>query len=545
VTRSGAVAVSSGILLSRITGLLREAVVRGRLGLGVAGDAYTAALRIPNLLQNLLGEGVLSGSFIPVYSGIVDDDPEEAGRLAGAVASFLVLVATPVVVLGVVFAEPITRALQFGRAAESTELTVDLVRIMTPGIGVLVLSAWSLGVLNSHRRFFLAYAAPMIWNIAQISVVIAAGTGIIDRDVAIRVAWAVTAGAILQFVVQIPAVRRVNPHIRPNLSFGRATFRDFIRRLGPVILGRGSAQISAFVDLILAALLTLGALGALGAAQVLYLLPISVFAMSVAAAELPELSRQNDSETIHARLGDGLIRIGFFVTFTTIVYLLAGQRVIAAVYTLIPGSSFDGNDLVVIAVVLGAYSLGLIAVSTSRLVQNAFYALGDPATPARAAIYRFIVAAVVAVLMMFQFDQLFVYDGIVTGFDRLLVPLDPLPQAIRENLNAPNRLGAVGLGLGAAAGAWLEFAILRKALLYKLGWSSLTAGRWHCLLMPTGGASLVLLILMPLTQWAPIGLDLVLAAGPAGCIYVLLAAKSGVPDAQRWVATLTRSARQP
>ena len=174
--RGGAIAVSTGILLSRITGLLREAVVRGRLGLGIAGDAYTAALRIPNLLQNLLGEGVLSGSFIPVYSGIVDEDPEEAGRLAGAVATFLVLVAAPIVALGVLFAEPITRALLFGRAPENTELTVDLVRIMTPGIGVLVLSAWSLGVLNSHRQFFLAYAAPMIWNLTQISVVIAAGT---------------------------------------------------------------------------------------------------------------------------------------------------------------------------------------------------------------------------------------------------------------------------------------------------------------------------------------------------------------------------------
>jgi len=542
--RHSASAVSSGIILSRLTGLVREAVVRGRLGLGVAGDAYTAALRIPNLLQNLLGEGVLSGSFIPVYSGIVDEDPEEAGRLAGAVASFLVLVAMPVVTVGVVFAEPITRALQFGRAPESTDLTVDLVRIMTPGIGVLVLSAWSLGVLNSHRQFFLAYAAPALWNLTQIAVVLAAGTGVIGRDIAVRVAWAVTVGAVLQFVVQLPAVHRANPYIRPNLSFGQDAFKDFVRRLGPVVVGRGSAQISAFVDLILAALLTVGALGALGAAQVLYLLPISVFAMSVAAAELPELSRQNDQQYIHSRLGDGLIRIAFFVTFTTIVYLIAGQRVIATVYTLVPGTTFDDDDLLVIALVLGAYSLGLIAVSTSRLVQNAFYAIGDTRTPARAAIYRFFWAAVVAVLVMFQLDQLFVYDGVITGLDRLLAPLDPLPQLVRENINAPSRLGAVGLGVGAAAGAWLELILLRRALMDEFGWKSLTAGRWRCLGIPAAGTTLSLLILMPVTQWAPPGLDLVLAVGPAGCVYVLLASRAGVPEAQNMVAKARTAVRR-
>ncbi len=533
--------MSAGILLSRVAGLAREAVVRGRLGLGVASSAYTAALRIPNLLQNLLGEGVLSGSFIPVYSGLVDDEPEAAGRLAGAVATFLVLVTGVLVTLGVVFARPITSVLQFGVGDEAFELTVDLVRIMTPGIGLLVLSAWSLGVLNSHRQFFLAYAAPVVWNLTQIAVVVAAGSGIVERDVAIRVAWAVTVGAALQFLIQVPAVRRANPHIRANLSFSTPPFRRFVARLGPVVVGRGSAQISAFVDLILAGLLTITALGALGAAQVLYLLPISLFAMSVAAAELPELSRDHDAEWLQDRLAAGLIRIGFFVTFTTIVYLFAGHRVVATVYTLLPRSSFDADDILVVTLILGAYTLGLVAVSTSRLIQNVFYALGDAATPARAAVYRFSIAAVVAVVLMFQFEQLFVYDQTITGFDRLLAPMAPLSEAVRSATDVPLRLGPVGLAIGAATGAWVEFFLLRRELTDRLGKASLTAGAWRSLVLPSAVGGLVLLLALPVTRWAPTGLDLVLSAGPAGVAYVFIAHRNGIPEATRWVTILQRS----
>jgi putative peptidoglycan lipid II flippase len=536
----GAVAVSGGILLSRIAGLLREAVVRGRLGLGVAGSAYSAALRVPNLLQNLLGEGVLSGSFIPVYSAMVDEDPKAGGRLAGAVASFLFLVTTGLVVLGVVFADAIGSVLLVGVGDETTDLAVELIRIMTPGVGLLVLSAWSLGVLNSHRKFFLAYASPVLWNATQIIVVSAAAVGVVDRDVAVRVAWAVTVGAGLQFLVQLPAVRRANAYIRPNLEFGTPAFHDFLRRLGPVILGRGSAQISAFVDLVLAGLLAISAIGALAAAQVLYLLPISLFAMSVAAAELPELSRENDHLALERRLSSGLIRIGFFVSFTSVVYLFAGTRVVAAVYSIVPRSTFGSDDIFVVALVLGGYTLGLMAVATSRLIQNVFYALGDTATPAGAAIYRFSISAVVAIAVMFQFEQLFVYDGVITGFDRLLAPLQPLSQSIRDSSNAPLRLGAVGLALGAAIGAWTEFWLLRRRLIERLGRRSLTNGNWKSLVLPTAVSGLLLLLLLPVTRWAPAGVDLMLSAGPAGILYIWVSHRQGIEEATKMVRFFSR-----
>ena len=158
-----------------------------------------------------------------------------------------------------------------------------------------MLSAWCLGILNSHRRFFLSYVAPVLWNAAQIA---ARGrcrrcwsTTPSDETFATALAWGVLVGGVLQLLVQLPAVRQAAGRIRLSLDAGRATVRDVWRRFVAGLLGRGVVQLVAYVDLVLASLLAVGAVAAFTYAQVLYVLPISLFGMSVAAAELPELSR--------------------------------------------------------------------------------------------------------------------------------------------------------------------------------------------------------------------------------------------------------------
>lgn len=529
---TGSVAVSAGILLSRLVGLVREIVVRRSYGVSAIGDAYTAALRIPNLLQNLLGEGVLSASFIPVYSEMVDDDPRKAGRLASTMFVFLVAVCAPVVTLLVVFARPLTELFLVGNTnGETIEVATRLTQIMAPGIGVLVLSAWSLGVLNSHRRFFLPYAAPVVWSLAQILVVFGPDTDTV-RSLAVRVAWASTLGAVLQFVIQLPSVRAANPHITGAVDFASSEFRSVLRRLGAVIVGRGSAQLSAFIDLFLAGFLAAGALSALGTAQVFYLLPISLFAMSVSAAELPELSRlSSQPDEVADRLASGLQTIGFFMVFTTITFVLAGRRLVDAAFGVIPGDTFEPDSLLLIALVLAAYSVGLIAIGASRLMQNTFYALGDAATPAQIAVVRYGISALFGLFLMLEFDRLFVYDGSITGLNQLLAPLEPLPEAIRERTDLPLRLGAAGLALGAAFGAWFEFTALRQKLLETLGSGSLTMGRWRALVLPSLVATLWMLVLLPLTQGWNVVLSTLVAVGPAGAIYTIIAARNGVAPA--------------
>src|SRR5256885_14036331 len=166
----GALAVGTGILLSRIAGVVREIAIAHYLGISRAADAFRAALRIPNLLQNLLGEGVLSASFIPVYARLLAEGKErEANQVARTVATLLVLTASVITLLGIVFTRQVLELLAPGFHGEVRELTVRLVRVLFPGTALLVLSAWCLGVLNSHRRFFLSYASPVLWNGALIA----------------------------------------------------------------------------------------------------------------------------------------------------------------------------------------------------------------------------------------------------------------------------------------------------------------------------------------------------------------------------------------
>src|SRR6266478_6588849 len=154
--RSGsAVFVALGILCSRLAGLVRLRVFAYYFGLqSDAADAFNAAFRIPNFLQNLFGEGALSASFIPVYASLVArGERKDADRVAGAVGALLALVVAVIVLAGV-FATPfLIDAIAPGFTGEKRALTIQIVRVLFPGAGLLVLSAWCLGILNSHYRF--------------------------------------------------------------------------------------------------------------------------------------------------------------------------------------------------------------------------------------------------------------------------------------------------------------------------------------------------------------------------------------------------------
>ena len=456
-------AVGTGILLSRVAGLLREKLLAYHLGTGLGAEAFRAALRIPNLLQNLLGDGVLSGAFVPTYARMVRDGREEdAGRLAGAVASLLVLVTGLLVVVGVVFAGPITRVLTpgFPVGSAKAELTVTLVRIITPSLGFLVLSAWSLGVLNAHRRFFRAYVAPVLWNATIIVFLsVAATLGGTELDLARAVALGALVGAVLQFLSQLPAVLRSVPTLRMRLGRSVPGLREVVRASGGVIAGRGIVQLSAYLDLVVASLLAAGAVAALGYAQVLYLLPVSLFGMSVAAAALPDvaLARPHERVRLVAEVERGMARVATFVVPTIAIYLVLGEQVVTLLFG---GGAFGPAATRQVAIVLAAYSLGLLATTQSRLLQSTLYGLDDTFTPARIAAVRVGVATVAGVALMLVFDAYrWGDDGIVRVADMGLAS-----SAARASLESLHRLGAVGLALGASLGAWTEWILLRRAV---------------------------------------------------------------------------------
>ena len=468
---SAAGSVAGGIFLSRMFGLLRERAVAYFFGVGAHADVLQVAFKSPNLLQNLLGEGTISAAFIPIYSRLLDEDrPEAAGRFAGAIFGLLLAAAGGVALLGVVFAEPIVTVLAPGFLDDAArvaagdlpfnrfDLAVRAVRLIFPMAGVLVLSAWALGVLNSHRQFFVPYVAPALWNAAIIATLfgggyVLAGTpgapDALSSDALTQLLLVACVGALggglLQFGVQVPFVVREMEGFSLSLSTRVEGVREALSAFGPVVASRGVAQLSAYLDLFLASWLAVGALSALRYAQLLYMLPISLFGMSVAASELPELSRltQEKVAAFSARLRRSLRQIAFLTVPTVVGYLAFGVLLVGALFRT---GQFQAASTWLVAIVLGGYGLGILATTFSRLLQNAFYAIGDTTTPAWIAVLRVTVSTLVAVPAMFWLDTI--------ALERVAGPLpgDAL------------FLGALGLSLGATVGAWVEVAALRHWL---------------------------------------------------------------------------------
>ncbi len=448
----GAFFVGAGIFLSRIMGLLRERVLAHYLGNSMASAAFKAALRIPNFLQNLFGEGVLSASFIPVYASLLGkDDQKEANIVANAVFGLLSLVTAILVSLGVFFTPLLIDLVAPGFSGETRALTINLVRIIFPGVGLLVLSAWCLGILNSHRRFFIAYMAPVLWNAAIIFSVLIFGfvKHVSQERLALCAAYGVAVGCLLQFAIQWPAVSSLLGQFKPNLKAGNRHIRQVLKSFGPVVLGRGVVQVSAYIDTAYASLISERALSALAYAQALYLIPISLFGMAVSAAELPEMSRsQGSSEEvaskIAARINNGLRRIAFFVIPSTVCLFCLGDIVGGALFQT---GKFNSSDTRYLWYLLMGSTCGLVASTMGRLYASAFYALRDTKTPLYFAALRVILTAALA------------YWSAVK-----------LPGV----LGVSREMGGVGITATTGFAAWIEFLLLRRRLSVRIGKTGLS-----------------------------------------------------------------------
>ncbi|HEX2076971.1 MAG TPA: murein biosynthesis integral membrane protein MurJ [Longimicrobium sp.] len=450
--------VASGILLSRIAGLVRVSVFARYFGTSMYADVFTAGLRMPNVLQNLLGEGTLSASFIPVYSELLHQGrKKEAGQVAGAILALLAAAAGALVLIGVLLAPVMVSVFLPGFEAERRELTIRAVRIIFPMTGILVLSAWSLGILNSHRKFFLPYFAPVLWNGSMIATMLILGGALPPERLVIALAWGALLGGVLQFGVQLPAVLRLDRELRIRWAPNLPQVREAVKNAGPAVMGRGVVQISTYLDAVLASFLAAGALATLQYAQTLYILPISLFGMSVAAAELPELSRQRESgaQVLRERASAGLERIAFYVVPSFIAFTLLGDVLIGMV---LQRGEFDRGDTLLVYLTLLGFSMGLLATTASRLLSSTFFALRDTRTPARYATLRVAISLTMAIVLMIQFETVKVGE------------LFTIPAGVFGHLRIDGKpLGAVGLAAGSGVGAWMEWYLLKRALRERIG----------------------------------------------------------------------------
>lgn len=469
--KSHALLVGLGIFLSRIAGLVRERVFAHFFGNSDAGDAFKAALKIPNFLQNLFGEGVLSASFIPVYAQLLaKKHDEEAAKVASVIGSLLFLM-TSLLVLGGVFATPfLIDLIAPGFSGEKRDLTIRIVQILFPGTGFLVMSAWCLGILNSHRKFFLSYVAPVIWNVTIIVTLVIWGHRQGQFELATTVSWGLVAGSFLQFFVQLPSALRLGKKISPSLEFRNSSVQTVVKNFAPVVVSRGVVQVSAYIDNMLASLLPTGAVSSLAYAQTLYLLPVSLFGMSVSVAELPAMSQATGDEKevkeyLQQRLNKGLQQIAFFIIPSVVGFLLLGDLIVGAIFQT---GEFQQDSTKTVWLVLAGSTVGLLASTLGRLYSSTFYSLKDTRTPLRFAVVRVIFTTVLGILFAFYLPPLLGLDA---------------------------KWGTPGLTASAGIAGWIEFYFLRKALNKKIGDTGLSLPFqikvWALALLSAGVGALV------------------------------------------------------
>ncbi len=251
--------IGSATLLSRALGFARDMVVALVFGAGITTDAFLVALRIPNMLRRLLGEGALSAALIPVVTEYAGHRARaELLRMLRALLGATILVLTVVTALGVAAAPELVRFMApgFTRDPGQAELSASLTRVMFPYLLLVALSALAMGTLHAHARFFAPALAPAVQNVGIIVCVALLASRVTPPILSLAIG--VVLGGLGQLAVQLPSLNRCGCLVAPSGEIGHPAVRQVARLLLPAVVGLAAVQVNVFVITLLASLLSSG-----------------------------------------------------------------------------------------------------------------------------------------------------------------------------------------------------------------------------------------------------------------------------------------------
>ncbi|MBW2109589.1 MAG: murein biosynthesis integral membrane protein MurJ [Deltaproteobacteria bacterium] len=400
VTRAAGV-VGAATLLSRILGFVRDVVVAWFFGAGPAADAFFVAFRIPNLLRRLFAEGSLTVAFIPVFTECLHKHgKKEAFKLARSCWWILAIVLAVVSVVGILASPWIVRVIApgFRGLPDKFALTILLTRIMFPYIFFIGLVALSMGILNVLGHFAAPALAPVMLNVAMIGAVLLVSPNL--EQPAMGLAGGVIAGGVLQLALQLPFLVRKGFHVFVRSPFYHTAVKRIALLMTPTVFGAAVYQVNILVGTLLASLLPQGSVSYLYYADRLVQFPLGVFAIALATAVLPSLSRQaaaGDMEGLRESFSYAL-RLVLFITIPALTGLIVLR--VPIVQLLFQRGAFDPNTTAMTAEALLYYALGLWAFSGVRIVVATFYSLQDTKTPVKIAVISLLVNIVLSLVLM-------------------------------------------------------------------------------------------------------------------------------------------------
>jgi putative peptidoglycan lipid II flippase len=397
--------ISAAVLVSRITGLLRESVLSWLFGAGATFDAYVLGYRIPNLARDLFAEGALSSAFVPTFARyLATRTHEETRELSDVMGTLLIVITGVLCALGMIFSPVFVNlfASGFHAVPGKFELAVQLVRIMFPFLVLIALAAQAQGILNACHQFGIPALSSALFNIG--SVVLGLAIGRWTRIGAVQgMAFGVVCGGLAQLLFQLPSVWRAGFAWRPRWNLHHEGIRHILFLMGPAVLAGASVQINVLVNTNFAASLR-DASGHIMSGPVSWLsyafrfqqLPLGLFGISIASATLPRISRSaalGDFAEFRDVLSHSITMILLATIPSSVGLAILGESMIGIVYQHGRFRAFDTHQT---AIALSCYAIGLAGFAALKLIVPAFYALGDSRTPMLVGIASIAVNAVTA-----------------------------------------------------------------------------------------------------------------------------------------------------
>lgn len=407
-------------MISRILGLVRAGIIAYYFGASAATDAFFSAFKISNFFRQLLGEGALGSSFIPLYNEkVLKDGEEKSKEFIFSILNLLFIFSTIITLLMVIFSDNIIGFIVGGFSGETKIIASKMLKIMAFYFIFISLSGMVCAILNNFKNFAIPASTSIFFNLAIIII-----SMIFSKNYGVdALAYGVVLGGILQLLVVLPSFFKIVKRYSFRIDFSDPYLKKIFLMICPMLVGIVARQVNTIVDQFFASYLKIGAVSALENATRLYLLPVGVFGVSISTIIFPTLSKgmaTKNYKEVGEYLVKGLNILIFLIIPSTAVLVLFPQSIVRL--TLSYGA-FDEMAVKITSESLAYYSIGLYFYTGIYLLTRAFYSAKDTKNPVKYSIISIMINISLNYLLMniLQHKGLALSTAIASGVNFIML----------------------------------------------------------------------------------------------------------------------------
>ena len=362
--------------ISKALGLVRDSLMGAYFGMGMEADAFMAASKLPTTLFDVVIGGVISASFIPIFSGIISKEGKERATVfANKFITMIVLVTLIISTLGIIFADSLVSFMAPNFAADTHELAVKLTSIMFPMIIFTGLAFSFVGVLQSYGEYNIPAIISLVSNVAIILYFIVFGKkfGVEGLAITMVISWS------LQVIVQMPSLIKLKFSYKPDFRLRDKNIKSAILLAIPMLISTWVQPLYTLVNARFASHIE-GAYSSLEYANRLYLIMTGVFSFVVTNLIFPKLAHANADE--NKEEANALISMSIKAVIMVILPLMAGVIILSEPITnIIYGHGSLAKDSGLVASTLSCYAAGMVFLAINEVLSKAFFSMKKSVTP--------------------------------------------------------------------------------------------------------------------------------------------------------------------